>query len=220
MNAQLCGRLAVRIDHVVIGVGDLNDAARRLSRVFGLTSVVGGRHRGWGTTNQLVPLGDSYLELVTVVDPVEAATAPFGRWAAEMSATGSGWGWAVRTDAIHVIADRLGLAVVEGSRPAPDGRLLTWHVAGIEQARQNPSLPFFIQWGRDTPLPGQTAVAHRSGTWVLSTLVVAGDDHLVHDWLGERLPSVSVVPGVAGIVSIELISTSGVIRVEPTQLMQ
>jgi Glyoxalase-like domain len=208
----------MQVDHVVIGVTNLSDAADRLGRAFGLTSVPGGSHRGWGTANRLVPLGECYLELVTVVDPAEAAVSPFGRWVAGMIASGSGWGWVVRTEAILAVADRLGLIVADGSRPGADGRPLTWKLAGVEQARQNPSLPFFIQWGRDTPLPGRAPVTHGSGSCSLSELVVAGDDHVVRDWLGQPLQPVRVVPGTAGVTAIQLQAGSGTIRIEPADL--
>jgi hypothetical protein len=39
---------------------------------YGLASIEGGRHPGWGTANRIIPLGDAYIELVTVVDDEEA----------------------------------------------------------------------------------------------------------------------------------------------------
>ena len=208
----------MQVDHVVIGVADLSEAAGRLSRAFGLTSVAGGRHRGWGTANRLVPLGECYLELVTVVDPVEAAACAFGRWVAGMIAARAGWGWVVRTEAIAAVADRLGLVLADGSRPGADGGPLTWQLAGVEEACNNPSLPFFIQWGLDTPLPGRALVTHRSGSWSLSELVVAGDDRVVDEWLGQRLKQVRIVPGVAGVCVIQLQAGSGLVRIEPADV--
>jgi hypothetical protein len=209
----------MHVDHVVLGVSDLSDAADRLGRAFGLTSIGGGRHRGWGTANRLVPLGESYLELVAVVDPDEAAAAPFGRWVVEMIATGSGWGWVVRTEAILAVADRLGLVVADGSRLGADGRSVTWKLAGVEQARQNPFLPFFIQWGRNTPLPGRGMVGSGSGSDLLSELTVAGDVQAIYDWLGQDLPpAVTVVPGTAGVTAIQVETNSGTIRFEHADL--
>ncbi len=45
------------IDHVVLAVSDLDEAAERLRRDHGLASVPGGVHPGWGTGNRIVPLG-------------------------------------------------------------------------------------------------------------------------------------------------------------------
>ncbi len=71
----------MQLDHVLIAVGpDLVAAADEFEVCYGLASVEGGRHPGWGTANWIVPLGDSNLELVAVVDQVEAAESVFGRW--------------------------------------------------------------------------------------------------------------------------------------------
>ena len=66
-------------DHVILAVDDLDAAAGALEEREGLASVAGGRHPGWGTSNRIVPLGESYLELVTVVDAEEANGSGFGR---------------------------------------------------------------------------------------------------------------------------------------------
>jgi Glyoxalase-like domain len=73
----------LELDHVLIAVADLNGAARDLESRHGLASVERGRHAGWGTANRIVPLGETYLELITVVDEAEAAASAFGRWIAD-----------------------------------------------------------------------------------------------------------------------------------------
>ena len=131
----------------------------------GLASVEGGRHAGWGTANRIVPLGDTYVELITVVDEAEAAGSAFGRWVAAgiESAPGRPLGWVARTDRLDEVAARLGLAVSTGSRPAGDGRLLRWRLAGVDEAAAEPALPFFVEWGEGTPLPGRAEAAHPAG---------------------------------------------------------
>jgi hypothetical protein len=59
----------MQIDHVLIAVADLGPSARAFEAKLGVTSVEGGRHPQWGTANRIVPLGDTYLELVSVADP-------------------------------------------------------------------------------------------------------------------------------------------------------
>ena len=58
----------IELDHVLIAVSDLEAAAREVERRHGLASVEGGRHQGLGTAKRIVPLGDTYLVLVAVVD--------------------------------------------------------------------------------------------------------------------------------------------------------
>jgi hypothetical protein len=179
----------LELDHVLIKVADLRDEAWQ-----GFVSLEGGRHPGWGTANRIVPLGETYLELVAVVDEGEAAESAFGRWVAA-SRVGAPFGWAVRTDDLDAVADRLGLTVREGARQAPDGRRLTWRMAGVEQAAAEPALPFFIQWGAETPFPGA------AGTRVAVALELRGDADRLRAWLGEPLP-VTVTPGAPAVVSV------------------
>ena len=149
----------IELDHVLIAVNDLDAAGREFEARHGLASVAGGRHPGWGTANRIVPLGDTYLELVAAVDTAEAAGSPFGRWVAAPS--GRPLGWAVRTEELDVIAGRLGLAVTTGSRRRKDGQVLRWRLAGMEQAVAEAALPFFIEWGDGTPPPGRAKADHQ-----------------------------------------------------------
>ena len=145
-------------DHVLIAVSDLEAAAREVEQRHGLTSVEGGGHQGLGTANAIVPLGGTYLELVAVVDEAEAAGSGFGNWV-----TGGDLprllGWCMRTDDLDSVAGRLGLTIADGTRARPDGTVLRWRMAGLERSAQEPSLPFFIEWGRGTPYPGRGARA-------------------------------------------------------------
>src|SRR5262245_53549604 len=71
-NPRSGSEAMLAIDHVILLAADLDHAAARLLKTHGLASLPGGRHPGHGTGNRIVPLGDSYLELMGVVDEVEA----------------------------------------------------------------------------------------------------------------------------------------------------
>jgi Glyoxalase-like domain len=142
----------VELDHALIAVADLAAAARELEARHGLTSVEGGRHPGYGTANRIVPLGDSYLELVTVADESEAARSPFGSWVARVqSVRGRPLGWAVRTHGLDAVARRLELTIRVGSRTTRSGAVLRWRLAGLERAAAEPSLPIVIEWAQGVP---------------------------------------------------------------------
>src|SRR5918994_6149300 len=79
--------VALELDHVLIAVVDLAEAARAIEARHGLASLEGGRHPSWGTANRIVPLGGAYLELVAIVDEAEAARSPFGGWVAQAHPT-------------------------------------------------------------------------------------------------------------------------------------
>ena len=195
------------IDHVILPVLDLANEAAGLQERYGLTSVEGGRHPGWGTANRIIPLGDMYLELVAVVDDDTARTSAFGRWIAS-AIPGRPLGWAVRTDSIDAIGRRLGLPVVPGSRVAPGGALLTWLSVGLDIVVREPGLPFFIQWGDGVPLPGALAVRHRGGPATLKLLSVAADRERLSDWLGDHDLPIAVT-GPSGKSLITLMGRQG-----------
>jgi hypothetical protein len=180
-----------------------------------LHSTAGGRHPGWGTANRIVPLGDAYLELVAVVDPAEAAESGFGRWVAAAEPRPAHLlGWAVRTDNLSAHADRLGLRVVDGSRQTPDGRILRWRLAGVDEAAAEPALPFFIEWGPGTPHPGATAVAdHR-----IAGLQLSADRPRLDAWLGPNDLPIRVENGPPAITGAIINGPAGQIALSTNPL--
>jgi glyoxalase-like protein len=194
----------VEIDHVLIAVADLAVAAQEMEEHYGLASLQGGRHPGWGTAHRIVPLGETYLELVAVVDLAEAKQSVFGRWVAKgASLPGQPIGWAVRPDDIDDVGRRLGLRVRAGSRVTPNGDRLEWQSAGMDEAAAEGSLPFFIKWRSGTPFPGHAFVNHPRGTPAITGILIHGSANHLADWLNGHTLPVIVRPGdskVAGIV--------------------
>jgi hypothetical protein len=207
----------VELDHVLIAVADLEAASRTLAARHGLASVEGGRHAAWGTANRIVPLGDAYIELITVVDEAEAAGSAFGRWVAAglRSETGRPLGWVARTDRLDEVAGRLGLAVSAGSRPAGDGRTLRWRLAGVEEAAAEPALPFFVEWGEGAPLPGRAEIEHPAGAVQLERLGLSGDRERVRDWLGTDDLPIAVTAGRPAVTGIVLAGEAGEFVIGP-----
>ena len=192
----------MELDHVLIAVADLDAAARQVEARFGLASVEGGRHQGLGTANRIVPLGETYLELVAVVDDAEAEASGFGSWVAGGDLPRL-LGWCVRTDALDEVADRLGLTIADGSRARPDGTVLNWRMAGLELSAEEPSLPFFIEWGADTPYPGEALA--QSAT--IDELRLQGDPRRVARWVGDADVPISVREGRSELQSVVLQNT-------------
>ena len=58
------------IDHLLVGVRDLESAARQWRRL-GFQLTPRGRHIGWGTANYCIMFQDDYLELLGIVDPAQ-----------------------------------------------------------------------------------------------------------------------------------------------------
>jgi len=61
-------RAITGLDHLIIGVEDLEAARERWARL-GFNSTPRGRHVGWATANYCIMFPDDYLELLGIVDP-------------------------------------------------------------------------------------------------------------------------------------------------------
>jgi len=209
----------LRVDHVVFAVRDLDAAGERFSTEFGLASVAGGVHPRWGTGNRVIPLGSDYLELISVVDPAAAATA-LGRALIELTSEGDRWfALCLADDDIGATGARLGLEVDAGSRVRPDGRVVEWRGAGIEDPRRTPDLPFFIAWDVSAELhPGAGRLAHPSGASGIAWVEIAGDPAAFEGWTdGADLPVRFVRDGPPGIRAVGLVTPHGesVVRQPP-----
>jgi hypothetical protein len=205
----------LRIDHVIVGVSDLDQAGPAFLDRYGLDSVEGGRHAGWGTANRVVPLGPDYLELLGVTDPAEAAASPTGQWLAAVLPEGDRpLAWAVSTDDLDGVASRLGVEVLPGERERPDGIVLRWRMAGVERAMSEPSLPFFISWDVPPELhPGRAAATHRVEPRGIGWVQVGGDEARVRAWLGDADLPVRVAEGAPGLHAVGVAAAGGEIVV-------
>ena len=208
---------AVELDHVLVAVLDLDEATRTFVEEHGLLVTDGGRHPGWGTANRIVPLGDAYLELIAVIDELEASATAFGRWVADgATAAGNPIGWAVRPANLDETAQRLGLKPQDGSRLRPDGELVRWRSAGLDEAVHEPSLPFFIEWAPGTAFPGSLSHGEAPRA-VISRLEIDADPDAVSTWLGSHSLPVQLSPGRAAVRRVVLATRSGeVVLGEPS----
>lgn len=149
----------MRIDHIILAVGpDLEAEAAAFSARTGLGVVPGGVHPAWGTRNAIVPLGGAYVELVAVADAEVAARSAFGR--AVAAGAGELIGWAVEPDDFLAATRRAGVDAMRGARERPDGTLLSWSMAGADEALPR-GLPFFLTWDAPEQSPSRAPVEHR-----------------------------------------------------------
>lgn len=200
------------IDHVVLGVPDLEGAGAMLLEEHGLGSVDGGRHTGWGTANRIVPLGGrQYIELIGVVDETEATASAFG--SAVRASVEQGGGllcWCVEVDDVDAPAERLGLAVTEGSRRRADGITLGWRTAGLEAAIAEPWRPFFLEWRiPEDAHPGRVSASHRVEPIGIAWIEVACDLQTLREWLDDQSFEVKLGEGPPGLLSVGIDTRAG-----------
>jgi hypothetical protein len=203
--------VTLRLDHVVYAVRDLDAAAERFRRELGLDSVAGGRHPGWGTANRIVPFGDDYVELICATDATEASRSAFGRSVLERSALGDGWlTLCAATDELDDVAARLGLGVTDGARERPDGSVLRWRSAGLEDERREPWMPFFIEWGvAPASHPGRARAGHGVRPRGIAWVEAGGDAERLRSWLGgDELP-IRVEDGHPGVHAVGVAIADG-----------
>lgn len=151
--------MITRLDHVVIGVRDLDEAIQNYQQL-GFEARPGGRHTGLGTHNALIRFGLDYLELLATYDESEVTQAAGpGQFMTEYlrGRPGALLGFALASDNLENELAR-GWAPDIGYTPGqpfamqrarPDGHVLSWRLLVPGQHTWRRPWPFLIQW--DTP---------------------------------------------------------------------
>jgi hypothetical protein len=149
------------VDHIMLGIADLDRGIRELESLTGVRAVYGGEHPHLGTHNALISLGpETYLEVIapragTTVSPDLADLAKLEHLTPV--------GWAVSMPDVAALRARLaksGIKTTEprpGSRKTPSGAVLQWETAGIDSPLDN--APFFIRWSDPQLHPAKTSPA-------------------------------------------------------------
>jgi len=141
------------VDHLLLGVSDLDRGIAWVEKRTGVKAVVGGTHPGVGTRNALLSLGERrYLEIIAP-DPTQ--TAFNFRIDVRRLSEPRLVMWAAGTKDIEAVAQRARAAGFNvfgpqpGSRKRPDGKVLSWKTLGVKSdlaADDVDPIPFFIEW--------------------------------------------------------------------------
>jgi hypothetical protein len=149
------------LDHVLLGVGDLDCGVDWVEKKTGVKAAAGGSHPGVGTRNALLSLGGArYLEIIAP-DPLQQAYNFHIDVRALSEPRLITWAAAADVGAVARSAAEAGLHVFgprDGSRSRPDGKVLKWRTLGVlNQLGQQgvEPVPFFIEWAADSPHPAQ-----------------------------------------------------------------
>jgi Glyoxalase-like domain len=201
----------LRVDHIIYAVADLDEGAARFRDVFGLGSIPGGHHPAWGTENRIVPLGHEYVELVTVADHDQAAACAFGTAViASLADARPLLGWAVATNDLQSVADRLRLEVTPGERTRPDGTVLRWRLAGVAPALRTGALPFFIEWELPPALqPGAADAGHAVQPHGIAAIELAVNRGTLARWLADHRLPVRMTAGPGRLSAVTIATAAG-----------
>jgi hypothetical protein len=184
------------VDHLLLGVADLDSGTTWIERITGIRPTFGGSHPGRGTRNSLISLGGRhYLEIIAPDPDQKGGQSDFDlRSLTEPRLIN----WAAGTTDIDALAQRVrgaGGQVMgprDGARARPDGATLKWKTLGLQssfaQNGVNP-IPFFIQWASDTRHPSEDSpkgcrlqsldIAHPDHAGVAALLKQVGIDGAV-----------------------------------------
>lgn len=152
--------MSLQLDHIVIGVADL-DRAMQQYRDLGFTVIYGGKHAAGNTHNALICLLDStYIELLAPTgEPSLPAALNFG----SLLDQGQGLiGYALRSDDLEAEAARMrqqGIAIGDltaGGRTRADGTRLEWKIGRVGDSYA----PFYIEdvTPRELRVPNDPAI--------------------------------------------------------------
>jgi hypothetical protein len=145
--------LLATCDHLLWGAADLGVAISALAKRTGVRAVAGGQHPDLGTHNAVAVLGRKRFLEVIAPHPTLRPGA-FARRLAGMT-TPRLILWAARTSsaaetAARAKAEGYQVAVVEGHRARPDGRVVRWTNVFVTDHGGGALVPFFIEWHGDS----------------------------------------------------------------------
>lgn len=150
------------VDHLLLGIGDLDSGVAWVEKTTGVKAVVGGTHPGVGTRNALISLGSRrYLEILAPDPEQSAFNFRIDLRALSLPRLVT---WAAAANDIDAVARQARAAGFEvfgpqaGSRSRPDGEVLKWRTLGVKSDLAGGGvdpIPFFIQWESDSAHPSQ-----------------------------------------------------------------
>ena len=152
--------MTLALDHILLGVPDLDAGSDAFAALTGVAPVVGGSHPGFGTRNRLLALGaDVFLELIAP-DPAQTEHGARAKAIAALPHPAL-IAFAVQTTDLGAACEAaaaagLSLARREAmSRTRPDGVRLDWTVAQFAHPAYPTLIPFAIDW-QGSPHPATT----------------------------------------------------------------
>jgi extradiol dioxygenase family protein len=135
------------IDHIIIGVNNLEQAATLFGQKLGLAVSGGGIHPTGGTANRIIVIGDTYLELIAIHAPSEAQQSMLDRLAIHEGYLN----FVLASNDIKADSKAMtnrGIPILgpaSGSLKAADGRTRGWSRTNIERPDLAQHYPFVIQ---------------------------------------------------------------------------
>ena len=205
------------LDHMLLGVADLDHGIEWMQERSGVRAVLGGVHPGRGTRNALLSLGPRrYLEIIAP-DPQQTSATSGDEIANGLRAFQEPRliGWAAHTDDLSRLVQKAAAAEVaiegprDGSRVRPDGKTLRWRTFRLKKDFDG-VLPFFIEWDRSSIHPSQDAPSGCTLQHFSIASPAMEDVRLVAGKLGLE---VEVKPGKTPVLHARIIGIKGAFEI-------
>ena len=146
------------LDHLLLGIADLDQGIEWVREKTGISAVAGGSHPGAGTRNALLSLGKhQYLEIISI-DPEQKETSATATLIRNLKSPQL-ITWAAATADIQSIKQRARTGGYHfegpdnGARVKPDRSELKWRTLRILNVAN--VIPFFIEWDPGTIHPSE-----------------------------------------------------------------
>jgi hypothetical protein len=162
--APVTAQQSVTIDHLILGIDDLERGIAEFESKTGVRPVFGGAHPDRGTHNALASLGDGVYVEILAPNPadVKPGNPTEGLDFLRKMTTLTPIGWALAASDVAVAkkrAEEAGMTMSQvrpGARRLPGGSTLEWVTVGVTAPAHNWA-PFFIQWKDPALQPASTA---------------------------------------------------------------
>ena len=149
------------IDHLIFAAQTLKSGMDAVENVLGIRPVVGGQHKGRGTHNALLALGENIYFEVIAPDPTQP-DVPKPLWMKTDQVTQPQlWTWAAANSDLFTLEkianeNQIPLGEIEsGTRTQPNGDILRWQLTEPILENENGIIPFFLNW-KKTIHPSKT----------------------------------------------------------------
>lgn len=154
---------ATAVDHLLLGVSNLEQGIAWVEKLTGVKAIVGGKHPGAGTQNALLSLGRrQYLEIIAPDPDQPGAPIRFGDLRSLTSPRLITWAAAAKDISVVAKAAQTGgletIGPLDGARARPDGRRLNWKTLQVKNELGG-LIPFFIEWGTGVVHPSEDSPA-------------------------------------------------------------
>ena len=198
----------IGVDHILIGVPDLDHTVDEIGKTLGVRPVYGGKHSR-GTHNALLSLGSrTYLEFIALQPGVAGADIGMRDLVGLKRPVPIGWAvGAPTTTSLTASVTHSNFILSEpeaGSRATPSGGILKWPTLGLSS--EPAGAPFFIVWSPETEHPAATSP---QGCRLVSFHVTTPDSERLRALCSTLVLPVEVVNGPTVGFSVTIDSPNG-----------